>query len=88
MDGLRANPPVELATEPLVVEDLLQAALATDALRIRLATSGRQLIIRPSGTEPKLKCYLQASGGSAAAAASALAKLEVATRALLAAHQR
>jgi phosphomannomutase len=88
MDGLRANPPAELATESLVVEDLLQAALATDALRIRLATSGRQLIIRPSGTEPKLKCYLQASGGSAAAAAAALTELEVATRALLTAHQR
>jgi phosphomannomutase len=88
MDGLRANPPAELATEPLVVEDLLQAALATDALRIRLATSDRQLIIRPSGTEPKLKCYLQASGGTAATAASALAELEAATRALLAAHRR
>jgi phosphomannomutase len=88
MDGLRANPPAELATEPLVVEDLLQAALATDALRIRLAASDRQLIIRPSGTEPKLKCYLQASGGTAATAASALAELEAATRALLAAHRR
>jgi phosphomannomutase len=88
MDGLRANPPAELAAESLVVEDLLQAALATDALRIRLANSGRQLIIRPSGTEPKLKCYLQASGGTAAAVAAALAELEAATRALLAAHQR
>jgi len=88
MDGLRADTPAELASESLVVEDLLQAALATDALRMRLATSGRQLIIRPSGTEPKLKCYLQASGGTAAEAAAALAELEAATRALLAAHQR
>ena len=88
MDGLRADPPAELATEPLVVEDLLQAALATDALRIRLATSGRQLIIRPSGTEAKLKCYLQAAGKSAVEAAGALAELEAATRALLATHQR
>ena len=87
MDGLRADPPTELATESLVVEDLLQVALATDALRIRLATSGRQLIIRPSGTESKLKCYLQASGGSAKAAEGALTELEAATRALLAAHR-
>jgi phosphomannomutase len=84
MIGLRADPPTELAAESLVIEDLLQAQLATDALRIRLSESGRQLIIRPSGTEPKLKCYLQASGGSASEAASALAELEVATRALLA----
>ncbi len=32
---------------------------ATDGLRYRTAEQAR-VIIRPSGTEPKLKCYLEA----------------------------
>jgi phosphomannomutase len=30
----------------------------TTGLRFRLAESGR-VVVRPSGTEPKLKCYLE-----------------------------
>ena len=31
---------------------------ATDGLRFRLA-GGARVVVRPSGTEPKLKCYLE-----------------------------
>lgn len=60
-----------------------------DILRFRTAAGGR-VIVRPSGTEPKLKCYLDASSreGSAAerraAADTAVAALESGMRALLA----
>jgi phosphomannomutase len=60
--GLRAAPPSELAGRPVErFEDLADGADGlppTDGLRLLLAPSGR-IVIRPSGTEPKLKCYLE-----------------------------
>jgi phosphomannomutase len=59
----------------------------TDALRFDLhfnpANAGR-VIVRPSGTEPKLKCYLQAVGDSAANAEGNLAELRAAMTTILA----
>jgi phosphomannomutase len=54
----------------------------TDGVRFDLA-DGRRAIIRPSGTEPKLKCYLQAIGQTKAQAVSALTELEQSFRELL-----
>jgi phosphomannomutase len=54
MAKLRANPPVELAGQPATSEDLLPAA---DVFRLR--GEGLRVIIRPSGTEPKIKAYLE-----------------------------
>ncbi|MEY4263112.1 MAG: hypothetical protein RLY88_820, partial [Actinomycetota bacterium] len=51
-------------------------------LRFDLA-DGRRVIIRPSGTEPKLKCYLQAIGDSVADAKTKLQNLEQSCRELL-----
>ncbi|MEY4263432.1 MAG: hypothetical protein RLY88_1140, partial [Actinomycetota bacterium] len=68
MAGLRANPPQLLDGTALAFTDLSVATPqlgATDGLRFDLA-DGRRVIIRPSGTEPKLKCYLQAIGDSVA----------------------
>jgi phosphomannomutase len=66
MRRLRAAPPTRLGGADVVsVEDLLEPAAAeagglppTDGLRIRTA-DGVRVVIRPSGTEPKLKCYLE-----------------------------
>src|SRR6476620_2368279 len=62
MDRLRATPPTALgglAVEQ--VDDLAEGSAdlpPTEGLRYRLAEGGR-VIVRPSGTEPKLKCYLE-----------------------------
>lgn len=57
MGRLRRDPPATLLGEALTeVKDLLPL---TDGLRLR--TSRIRVVIRPSGTEPKLKCYLQLS---------------------------
>ena len=62
MDRLRATPPESLgglAVEQ--VEDLTEGSAElppTDGLRYRLAGNAR-VIVRPSGTEPKIKCYLE-----------------------------
>ncbi len=86
MDSLRNNPPVEIAQTKLVFTDMaLGSALlpATDGLMFELADN-RRVIIRPSGTEPKLKCYLQAVGKSALEADAQLAELTQSCRELLA----
>ncbi|GHD93512.1 phospho-sugar mutase [Streptomyces naganishii] len=61
MRRLREQPPTELAGLPVTrSEDLTQGAGSlppTDGLRYTL--DGARVIVRPSGTEPKLKCYLE-----------------------------
>lgn len=62
MDRLRSTPPATLGG--LAVEQVDDLALGsadlppTDGLRYRLA-DGARVVVRPSGTEPKLKCYLE-----------------------------
>jgi phosphomannomutase len=62
MARLRSAPPTEVAG--LVVEgfddleDGVDGLPPTDGVRLRLAERTR-VIVRPSGTEPKLKCYLE-----------------------------
>ncbi|MEW9526987.1 phospho-sugar mutase [Microbispora sp. NPDC049125] len=62
MERLRATPPVELAGRTVEsAEDLAEGAAGlppTDGLRYRLSGDAR-VVVRPSGTEPKLKCYLE-----------------------------
>jgi phosphomannomutase len=61
MARLRAAPPTSLGGREVVrMDDLEQGADGlppTDGLRFTLKDA--RVIIRPSGTEPKLKCYLQ-----------------------------
>ncbi|MFD6174696.1 phospho-sugar mutase [Streptomyces coeruleorubidus] len=61
MRRLREQPPTELAGLPITrTDDLTQGTDTlppTDGLRYTL--DGARVIVRPSGTEPKLKCYLE-----------------------------
>ncbi|MDQ0959551.1 phosphomannomutase [Streptomyces sp. B4I13] len=61
MDRLRARPPVSLAGLAVTAaEDLTRGTdrlPPTDGLRYTL--DGARIVVRPSGTEPKLKCYLE-----------------------------
>ncbi len=87
MHRFRTNPPVEICGSVALLTDLALGSAEvgpTDGLRFDLA-DGRRVIVRPSGTEPKLKCYLQAIGSSAQVAAEALDSLETAMREVLSA---
>ncbi|MFF1308890.1 phospho-sugar mutase [Streptomyces sp. NPDC058307] len=61
MEQLREHPPTELGGLAITkAEDLTQGTdrlPPTDGLRYTL--TGARVVVRPSGTEPKLKCYLE-----------------------------
>jgi phosphomannomutase len=80
MNNLRTNPPTAISGVAASFTDLSIGTKnlgSTDGLRFDLA-DGRRVIIRPSGTEPKLKCYLQAVEESKSAAAKSLEDLKLA----------
>lgn len=62
MERLRTAPPAALGgAEVTAADDLTQGSAElppTDGLRYRTA-DGSRVVVRPSGTEPKLKCYLE-----------------------------
>ena len=62
MDRLRSTPPTALGgLDVEQVDDLAEGSAElppTEGLRYRLA-EGARVVVRPSGTEPKLKCYLE-----------------------------
>ena len=62
MARLREAPPTTLAGSPVAeIVDLAEGSAdlpPTDGLRV-LAEDGTRVIVRPSGTEPKVKCYLE-----------------------------
>ncbi|QIQ06852.1 phospho-sugar mutase [Streptomyces liangshanensis] len=91
MHRLRADPPVALAgLDVVTAEDLNEGARGlppTDGLRYVLDGPGSRarVVVRPSGTEPKIKCYLEVVVGvpsrddlgvARAAAAQVLASLK------------
>ncbi len=79
MAALRAEPPRTLLGRPVTaVEDLrdgVRGLPPSDVLVLR--AEGARVVIRPSGTEPKLKAYLEVvvDGPDKAGAAAALARL-------------
>jgi phosphomannomutase len=84
MARLRANPPRILAGQPTSVVDLAPGTAelpATDAVLI--TGEALKVVVRPSGTEPKLKCYLEtrlpATRSANLAAARSEARLTLAT---------
>ncbi|HEX5367641.1 MAG TPA: phospho-sugar mutase [Acidimicrobiales bacterium] len=59
--ALAAAPPPTLAGVPVVeVEDLRRGGRLPPTDAVALRGDGVRLIVRPSGTEPKLKCYAEA----------------------------
>ncbi|WP_371407342.1 phospho-sugar mutase [Kribbella sp. NBC_00662] len=62
MERLRATPPATLGDYSVErIDDLSQGSETlppTDGLRYTLS-DGARVVVRPSGTEPKLKCYLE-----------------------------
>ena len=83
--ALRQDPPATIAGQAAVFTDMALGSVnlpPTDGLRFDLA-DGRRVLVRPSGTEPKLKCYLQAVGESAGEAKTLLAQLEFAMKQVL-----
>lgn len=58
MARLRSAPPSRLLGRAVTATDLLDRTPPVDA--VRLAGEGVRVVVRPSGTEPKLKAYLEA----------------------------
>jgi phosphomannomutase len=92
MDRLRADPPAELGAHTVQrIDDFVEgfgAFAASNILRLWVGDTAR-VIVRPSGTEPKLKVYIDAwsrSGTAAerrAAAEQQVSDLDQAMRALV-----
>jgi phosphomannomutase len=61
VDAIAASPPAALASVPVAeVEDLRAGDRLPPTDGVVLRGVGVRLIVRPSGTEPKLKCYAEA----------------------------
>ena len=73
MANLRKSPPKEFEGRLLDAEDLLLSENPTDALIV--SGDSLKLIFRPSGTEPKLKCYLQFQAENSELAIAGLSRL-------------
>jgi phosphomannomutase len=74
-----------LAGQAVVFTDFLDGwgtFPGTDAIQLDLA-DGRRVIVRPSGTEPKLKCYLLAVSGTSEESQSLLRELKSAMQKVL-----
>lgn len=99
MDGLRTNPPAEIAG--FAVEGTTDYAQSPEMPRVSglkkeapqvlpaanvlefRLAEGNKVIFRPSGTEPKVKAYLFAKGATRAEAEATRDKLQVASEKLL-----
>ena len=85
MKKLRTAPISELAGQAVALTDFIDGwgtFPGTDAIQLDLA-DGRRVIVRPSGTEPKLKCYLLAVADSSEKSQSMLGELRSAMQKVL-----
>jgi phosphomannomutase len=85
-DLLRAKQPTQIGQHAVVTADDFMEGVGSfpqdNILRYYLA-DGSRVIVRPSGTEPKIKVYLDTAGNTRADAEAALSSLEKAVRNLL-----
>jgi phosphomannomutase len=86
LGGLRSNPPTEIAGRSVTsIDDLAKPTDGlppTDGIRIWL-DGGVRIIIRPSGTEAKMKCYIEAIERDSKAATVVLDQLRPPLKELL-----
>ncbi len=86
MASLRENPPEGIAGQTVIrTVDYLggdAGLIPADVLEFRLS-GGAKLIVRPSGTEPKLKLYLSVKGTTEEEALTALERLNAAANDLM-----
>lgn len=75
MRGVRENPLTEVLGSSVEFEDLALGLRLQKTDGVIISNQKLRMIIRPSGTEPKLKCYLQYLGDSDQSAAAGLASL-------------
>ena len=87
MDVFRQNPPTQIGENKIVQsKDYLQGTEPNNILVYAL-DNGSRLIVRPSGTEPKVKVYLDVKGNDAIDAMRVLEKFDGAVRELLRSEQ-
>ena len=94
MDTLRKNPPAEIAGAKVVGRSDYQESVSygdregtidlpkSNVLEYRLG-NGCKLIVRPSGTEPKIKIYLSGKGSTRAESEAVIEKMKAAVPGLL-----
>lgn len=83
MDAFRQNAPTQIGQHAVVAsKDYMHGAEPNNILVYSLA-NGSRLIVRPSGTEPKVKVYLDVSGKDNADAAHILTQFDHDVRQLL-----
>ena len=86
LSKLRTNPPTSIAgRHVLSIDDLAQPTDAlppTDGIRLWLE-GGVRIIIRPSGTEAKMKCYVEAIESNATIAQEVLNQLRAPLKEIL-----
>ena len=74
---LRKQPPTEIDGQPLAFDDFSRGLYGLPKSEVlRLRSRDYRIILRPSGTEPKMKLYLQARGTSAQKASEMLSSAE------------
>ena len=86
MDSLRTAPPAKIAGQKVLhlvdYQNDPTGLIPSDVLEFRLS-GDTKLIVRPSGTEPKLKLYLSVRGESEAESLAALDALTAGAAALV-----
>jgi phosphomannomutase len=83
MTSLKLSPVSEILGETAEFENLELGKNLPATEGVIFTTSSYRVIIRPSGTEPKLKCYLQVTAESEDASQQKLATLKTWAQELL-----
>jgi phosphomannomutase len=82
LDDIKANSQMVVSGKTTEIKNLAETDPRLDMLQIK-PDENSQALIRASGTEPKLKCYLESTGNNRAEALSSLNELEQLMKAFL-----